>query len=201
LQREPTLTGGLQIVKIISRTALSALAAATVALGACSSVKVHTDWNTTLDFTRYRTFAWLPDTVDKQLSPFAQQRLKTAITEALVKDGLSEAMSDPELYVTFRAKASSRTEYTTVSNGYGYGPGWGEWGYYGGVGVSSTTAQQIPVGNLVVVLVDPKLNQMVWRGSASADLSNDPRERAEQLKEAMDKMFAGFPPRNERRPY
>ena len=55
------------------RPAVLALAAAAT-LAACSSVTVNTDWNTNLDFTQYKTYAWLPDTVDKDLSPFAQHK-------------------------------------------------------------------------------------------------------------------------------
>jgi hypothetical protein len=196
-------------VTLLSRSTIARFAGAValaVLIGACSTVKVSSDWNTGIDFHQYKTYGWLPDTVDKELSPFAQQRLTTAINGQLTMHGLTEVKADPELYVTFRAKRDSRTQYTTVSTGYGYGAGWGGWGYYGGyggyggVGVSTTSAQQIPQGNLIVVLVDPKLNQMVWRASASADLQDDEQGRAEQLKEAMTQMFQQFPPKKGEQP-
>ena len=191
-------------MKPISRTSL-ALVAAVAVLGACSSVTVNTDWNTNIDFTQYKTYAWLPDTVDKSLSPFAQQNLQTAINGALQKHGLTEVKSDPQLYVTFRASQHSTTQYTTVSTGYGYGAGWGGWGCYGcygggGVGYSTTTAQQIPTGNLIVVLVDPKINEMVWRSNASAEIASDMSGRASQLQQAMSQMFEGFPPKKGQTP-
>ncbi len=87
-----------------------------------------------------------------------------------------------------------------MSSGYGYGAGWGGWGGYGyggyyggmgygGVGVSTTTQQQIPMGNLIVVLVDTKLNEMVWRGNAKAEIAEDMQGRAQQLESAMNQMF------------
>jgi hypothetical protein len=191
-------------VNIISRRALVALAAAAM-LGACSSVTVNTDWNTTLDFTQYKTYAWLPDTVDKDLSPFAQQNIQSAIDGELQKHGLSKVTSDPNLYITFRAHMSSYTQYTTVSTGYGYGGGWGGWGCYGCMGgayggVSTTSAQQIPTGNLIVVLVDPKKNEMVWRSNAKADIASDMAGRQQQLQSAMEQMFQGFPPKKGQMP-
>jgi hypothetical protein len=195
-------------VKLTSRSVFTAVAGAVAlaALSACSSVTVNTDWNSSIDFSQYKTFAWLPDTVDKDLEPFAQQRLTGAITAELVKHGLTQVTADPQLYVTFRAKRSSTTQYTTVSTGYGYGAGWGGWGYYGGygygggMGVSTTSQQQIPTGNLIVVLVDTKLNQMVWRSNAKAELSDDQEGRAEQLKSAMAQMFQQFPPKKGEQP-
>jgi len=195
-------------VKLTPRIAVSTVAGAIalVALAACSSVTVNTDWNSSIDFSQYKTFAWLPDTVDKDIDSFAQDRLTNAITAELVKHGLTKVTADPQLYVTFRAKRSSSTQYTTVSTGYGYGAGWGGWGYYGGygygggMGVSTTSEQQIPQGNLIVVLVDPKLNQMVWRSNAKADLADDQEGRAQQLKSAMEQMFSQFPPKKGAQP-
>jgi Domain of unknown function (DUF4136) len=186
-------------VNLLTRRSLPVLAAAAL-LAACSSVTVNTDWNTNIDFTKYKTYAWLADTVDKDLPPFAAQNLTNAINQQLQQHGLTEAKSDPELYVTFRAKVHSYTQYTTTTTGmgYGYGYGWGGWGCYGcggGMAVSTTSAQQIPAGNLIVVLVDPKINEMVWRASASADLQSDMEGRASQLKDAMKQMFAQFPPK------
>ena len=191
-------------MNISTRRALVALAAA-VTLGACSSVTVNTDWNTSLDFTKYKTYAWLPDTVDKDLAPFTIQNLQTAIDGALQKHGMTKVTSDPDLYVTFRAKTGSYTQYTTVSTGYGYGAGWGGWGCYGCMGgmyggVSTTSASQVPTGNLIVVLVDPKMNEMVWRSNAKADLASDMSGRAEQLNSAMEQMFQGFPPKKGQMP-
>lgn len=194
-------------MKLTPRSAISAAAGALalVVLAACSSVTVNTDWNSSLDFTQYKTFAFLPDTVDTDLPAFSQQRLTAAITAELVKHGLTQVAADPQLYVTYRAKRSSTTQYTTVSTGYGYGAGWGGWGGYGyggygGVGVSTTSAQQIPMGNLIVVLVDPKLNQMVWRSNAKAELSDDQQGRAQQLQSAMAQMFQQFPPKKGEQP-
>jgi hypothetical protein len=201
-------------VNLISRRTLTALAGAAslAVLGACAnSVEVNTDWNPNVDFTQYKTFAFLPDTVDKGLPPFANDRLKAAIDSALKKRGLTEAASDPQLYVTYRANTHKETQYTTVSTGYGYGAGWGGWGGYGyggyyggmgygGVGVSTTTQQQIPMGNLIVVLVDSKLNEMVWRGNAKAEIAQDMQGRAQQLESAMNQMFYAFPPKKGQQP-
>lgn len=184
-------------MNLISRKTFAVVAAVAV-LGACSSVTVNTDWNTNLDFSAYKTYAWLPDTVDKDLPAFASQQLQNAVDAQLTKHGLTKVASDPQLYITFRAKRSSYTQYTTVSTGYGYGYGYGSWGCYGcygGGGVSTTSAQQVPTGNLIIVLVDPKLNEMVWRGNAKADLASDQADRAQQVLDALEQMFQAFPPK------
>lgn len=170
------------------------IVAAVAALGACSSLTVHTDWNTTIDFTKYKTWDFKQDTLP--YSTFTQARIRQTIATTLTQKGLTRVDKDPELILVYRVNLSSTTQYTTVSTGgYGYGPAWGGYGYggYGG-GVSQTTAQQIPLGALTVALVDPKLNQLVWRGEADAQLG-DAESNAQLVQDAITQMFQQFPPK------
>jgi hypothetical protein len=170
----------------LSRRALVGVAGGLAAgvMAACSTLNVNTDWNTTIDFTQ--------DTLP--YSTFTQERLRSDIAATLSSKGLSRDERDPQLIVIYRINLSSQTQYTTVnSGGYGYGPAWGGWGY-GGVGVSTTTQHQIPYGALTIAIVDPKLNQLVWRGEADAELS-DSQSNAQMAQEAIQRMFAQFPPK------
>jgi hypothetical protein len=186
-------------VKTPSRNSLRALAGAAAlaaVLGACSSLNVNTDWNTTLDFTKYKTWDFKQDTLP--YATFTQERVRSEIASTLMSKGLTRSETNPDLIVIWRANTSSTTQYTTVSTGYGYGPAWGGYGYYGGgyggVGMSQTTAQQIPNGALTIAIVDSKLNQLVWRGEASAQLDNG-QSNAQLIQQAIQQMFAQFPPK------
>jgi hypothetical protein len=164
---------------------------AAVLLGACSSLNVNTDWNTTIDFTKYKTWNFKQDTLP--YSTFTQERIRQEIGSALEKKGLARTETDPQLILVYRVNLSHQTQYTTVSTGYGYGPAWGGYGGWGG-GVSTTSAQQIPLGALTIALVDPKLNQLVWRGEADAQLS-DTESNAQLVQQAIQQMFQQFPPK------
>lgn len=169
------------------------VAATLAVLGACSSLTVNTDWNTTIDFTKYKTFNFKADTLP--YSTFTQERLRSTIANALLSKGVARSETDPDLILVYRVNMTKQTQYTTVSTGgYGYGPAWGGYGGYGGVGVSQTTAQQIPYGALTIAIVDPKLNQMIWRGEADAQLS-DSESNAQLVQDAITQLFAQFPPK------
>ena len=81
---------------------------------------------------------------------------------------------------------SEQKQFTTTSmGGYGYRG----WGGMGG-GMATTTQQNIPIGTLIVDLVDPATHEMVWRGTASdqvsgsgADQGKIERGHAEALRE------------------
>jgi hypothetical protein len=178
------------VVRMLSVAAIAA------AMG-CSSLTVNTDWNTTIDFTKYSTWNFKIDTLP--YSTFTQQRLRQAIGDEMMKHGLTRDTLNPQLIVVYRINLSSQTQVQTVGyGGYGYGPAWGGyggyWGGYGSAGVSTTTVSQIPLGALTLAMVDTKLNQLVWRGEANAQL-NDNESNAQLVQQAMQQLFAQFPPK------
>jgi hypothetical protein len=63
--------------------------------------------------------------------------------------------------------------------------------------MSSTTVSKIPVGTLIVDLVDAKENQLKWRGTATKtlDATATAEERDKNVNAAVEKMFAGYPPK------
>src|SRR5664279_5431298 len=139
------------------------VAAVAAAMG-CSSLTVNTDWNTTIDFTQYKTWNFKVDTLP--YSTFTQARIRQAIANEMMNHGVTRDTLNPQLLVVYRINLSSQTQVQTVGyGGYGYGPAWGGyggyWGGYGGVGVSTTSVTQIPPGALTLAMVDTKLNQLV----------------------------------------
>jgi len=159
------------------------------ALAGCSSLRVHSDWNTTVDFTKYKTFDLQHDSMP--LSALAQERVRTAISNTLTSKGLTRDAHDPELRVIWRVNLSSKTEYATVqTGGYAYGPAWGGWGGYGATALPAQT--EVPLGALTIAIIDTKLNHLVWRGEADARL-DEGQSNPELLQQALQQMFAQFP--------
>jgi len=170
------------------------LAAAGIAtLAACSSIETSADYDKGTDFSKYKTYAW-KDTDVKQ-NEILENRIKGAVDAQLAAKGLHKVDSNPDLWVVEHARLSEQTQINTFDSGWGYG--WGYRGYgYGGMGTSTTTVSKIPVGTLIIDLVDSKENQLKWRGTATKTL--DPSASVDQknaaVNEAVQKMFAPFPP-------
>jgi hypothetical protein len=81
--------------------------------------------------------------------------------------------------------------------GYG-GYGWRGWGG-AGMGTATTTTSEYTVGTLVVDIFDAKSKQLVFRGTASDELSNKPEKNQKKLAKASDKMFKDFPPGSQKK--
>ena len=173
------------------RTLAVAAALSLVGAGAfAQDVKV--DYDKAADFTKYKTFAIKLGT--SWNNPLSEKRVLAEIQQGLTEKGWTatdEAKADA-IVVLHGATEKQKSLNTFYSGGYG-GYGWrGGWG--GGMSSSTTTVDEYTVGTLVVDIFDAKTKALVYRGTASDEISNKPEKNAKKLAKASDKLFKDFPP-------
>lgn len=151
------------------------------------------DWDKTYDFTRIKTFAVKVGT--SWGNPLSESRVSEDVAEALRGKGwkvVPEASADA--LVVLHGAGETKHNVTTFYDGWGGGWGYGGWGY-GGVGTSNTMVSEYLVGTLVADIFDTKSKQLVYRGSASDEISKNPEKNVKKTKKAAQKMFKDFPPK------
>ena len=122
---------------------------------------------------------------------FMQKRIEEVIASTLRSKGLTPAGEEKsDLRVFTHVVLETQQRIDTIA--YGYGWRWGG-------GVATTAVTNIPVGTLVVDLVDTASKELVWRGKATDTIDRDSEARDEQLQSAVAEMFQGFPSRPETR--
>jgi len=174
------------------RTLAVAAALSFVGAGAfAQDVKV--DYDKAADFTKYKTFAIKLGT--SWNNPLSEKRVLAEIQQGLTEKGWTATTDDAKadaVVVLHGATEKQKSLNTFYSGGYG-GYGWrGGWG--GGMSSSTTTVDEYTVGTLVVDIFDAKSKQLVYRGTASDEISNKPEKNAKKLAKASDKLFKDFPP-------
>jgi hypothetical protein len=157
---------------------LSCLLAAILS-ASCATLKTTVHSDPKADFSKYRTF----QIEGSRLETDAQASLQQEITTRLEGKGLKPSPDNPDLKVIPRL---IRDASQPVDNS-GY-----TW-WTGGSTAEATTG--IPVGTLVVDLVDPARNQLVWRGVATGTVPSTGALRREKVRVALDRLFADFPPK------
>lgn len=165
----------------------TALVTAAIGLVACSTLQVHTDYDPNAQFHNYKTYSWkITAPLDNQL---LSQRIVAAVDQQLQSRGMQKVDSGGDLFATYHGSVNNRLDIQSF--GYGYGGWYGGWG----AGTRTTTVNEIPVGTLVIDLVDTKQNQMVWRGTASDELraSSSPQESQRRIDDVVNAMFHTFP--------
>jgi len=165
-----------------------------VLFASCSSISVNQDYDPAYDFSKLKTYGFIPITEEAGIDQINATRLGDAIKANLTAKGytLSEnADFGIALFFTKDTKTSIQS-----TGGYGYGYGYGYRGY-GGMG-GSTYVTQYDEGTLVIDFVDMAKQELVWRGVGTGALSDSPsvEERTENINNAVNQILAQFPPQS-----
>ena len=164
-----------------------------VALAGCKGVKYHADYNTDVDFTKYRTYAWNPKgnsiTNDPRFrGDIIQARIERSTEKALGRIGLIKADSaaDADLLVTSLTGVDARITATQVQSHYGYSYWWGSYGW------ATTYQAYYDQGTIVLDLMEngPGTQDMlVYRGYGTGGIEEKQRE-PEQMDRNMDTVMS-----------
>ena len=162
-------------------------------LGSCSSVRVNSDYDKSVDFSQYKTYAFHKQGIDKvQISEFDKKRILHAIDAELSKKGMTKS-ENPDLLINILTKERERIDVDQYNAGWGYGWGYG-WNPYlwgGRTYISSSTE-----GTLYIDLIDAKKKELVWEGEGVGYLTEQHSKKESQINEFVAKILAQFPPKS-----
>ena len=167
-------------------------------LTACSSVQVSTDYDPGTDFAVLKAYAWLPRKAGASGDPrmdstLLNERIRNAVEAQLAERGFEKvASARADFLVAYHTAVQRKIDVDSVYRGYGYGAG--AWGWGAG---HETVVYEYDQGTLLLDFLDPKAHRLLWRGSASAVVSehSTPEQRTALIHEAVAKLLDRFPPK------
>lgn len=163
---------------------------------ACSApVKVVTDYDRKTDFSKFKSFSFYQLT-DKGpgLSELNQRRIINTITVELVKKGLVEDSTNPDLLVNATAIVTEKKQ-VTATNYYNYGGYYRpyHWGpAYGGATVYNVSA--LREGSLVIDIIDASSKHLVWQSTGNKEIDTELKNPETEIPAAVAKILSDFPP-------
>ena len=169
-------------------TALSLVGAAVFAQD------VKTDYDKSADFGAIKTFSVKIGTSwNNQIS---EKRVTAEVEQTLTEKGWTKNDANPDALVLLHGATEKQKSLNTFYSGTG---GYGRYGYRGwgggmGTGTATTTTSEYLVGTLVVDIFDAKSKALLFRGTASDEISDKPEKNIKKLGKVTDKMFKDFPP-------
>ena len=167
----------------------------------CSSLSYKTDFDPSIDFSTYKTYMWyagkMPDDDALSANPLAKKRVAAGIDKALQDMGYTIGTEDNYDFVVI-IHAGNKEKMQITNYGYGgygygrYGSGWGGYGGYGG----QTDVYQYDETTLVIDIYDAKKKEMVWRGSVTGVVKDNPNQEEQQknIDKVVTKILEDFPP-------
>jgi Domain of unknown function (DUF4136) len=195
LHRSPHAKERHAMKRLFALTLFMSLAGAGHAL----AQDVRYNFDSSADFTRFKTYKWVAIKDGSQMNPLVDKQLHDAVDAELAKKGLTKSEdNNADLYVGYQAGVQKEKEFTSFNTGWGYGPGWYGGGWYGGGGgmVSGSTST-IYVGQLAIDMYAQAPHTLVFRTVASKTIDTDakPEKQAKNLSKAVAKMLKDFPPK------
>jgi hypothetical protein len=120
------------------------------------------------------------------VNSITNRALHEQVTQAFRLRGYVLDERNADFTVAYYASARERLDVTLWD--YGYAPRWGGWGRRPGY-----TARPFTEGTLIVDVVDARTSELLWRGRASAEVSDEPAAFRARLREAVDRIVSRFP--------
>ena len=165
-----------------------------VAVAGCSTVyDVQFDYNTKTDFANLKTYNWLPVPEKADIDSLDAMRVQKAVNTEMQAKGLRLTSGIPDFLI---AEHLGKKDKVSVRDwGYNYGPYAGYWGGYRGP-MGGVSTFQYEEGSLILDFVDPQTKELIWRGSAKAEVDDvrTPEKREALINEAVQKILKNFPP-------
>jgi len=174
----------------------------------CSTLEVSYDYDPKADFSGMTAYDWLDEpqkpTGDPRIdgNTILRDRIHQAVNTELRARGFREVSEDPDFLVAYHVSLDRRQSVQTLNSYYGYGPGWG-YGYGAAyrpgfwAGAPETYVYEYEEGTLILDIVDPKNKALMWRGSATDEVSfkSTPSKDQAKLNEAVKELLEHFPPK------
>lgn len=170
---------------------------AVLASGCSHQAAVTADYDTSADFSVYRTYAWLdealpPDKIPEDLraiGDITDKRIRSAVDSEMAAKGFTSTTSNPDLVIFYHIGIEDKVDVTEW--GYSYA----STGRYWGWNTRNVDTYEYQEGTLIIDFVDANSEVLVWRGTARKVLESLTPEEADRLiKEIVREMMALYPP-------
>lgn len=176
-------------------------------------LNVNTDYDDSVDFTKFKTYQWHSRNKHNQLSrdylgnDIMDQRIRKAINQQLMAKGFQEKMNgDPvDFWVNYSILVENKTDirsyntYNGYAPGFRYGMGYGSYGRRAAVGYSTGSETRVidyKQGTLIIDILDPKTDKLIWRATGDGRLPKEQtkEEREKMIKQVVEVLMQDFPP-------
>ncbi len=166
-----------------------------VLLTGCSSVKTSYDYDSTADFSKYKTYEFHEETKAFPIQELDRARLLAAIDKEMAAKGFTKS-STPDVWLDLQIKLEQKQTATATNTGGYYG---GPYRYGWGAGYGGTThinVENYVDGTLFINMIDRSTEKLVWQGRGTKTLEENPSPEKKQanITYGVQMIFKNYPP-------
>jgi hypothetical protein len=158
-------------------------------LTSCGAIRVNSDYDKNVDFSKYKTYAFHKNGIDKvEISDLDKRRILKSIDNQMTAKGFTKSET-PDLLINIFTKEREEVNVNQFNAGWGYGWGWNP--YFGG---STTTVSHNTKGTLYIDFIDAKQKELIWQGEGEGILTKNTNKKDEVIQEFVTKILSQYPP-------
>jgi len=155
-------------------------------LSSCSSIRVIYDFDSTINFNNYSTFAFSKQEMEKlDISDIDKKRILGSIEKSLVSKGYNFS-SSPDLIVNISTKSREDIYINQSYDRFGFG-------WYGYPYDQTYRPSSRIIGLLYIDLIDANTGNLIWQGNGSGSLYSNKYSRDELVSNFVIKVLESFP--------
>lgn len=158
-------------------------------LTSCGTIRINSDYDKTVDFSQYKTYAFHKNGIDKvEISDLDKRRILKAIDAEMTAKGFTKSET-PDLLINIFTKEREEVNVNQFNSGWGYGWGWNP--YFGG---NTTTVSRNTKGTLYIDLIDSKKKELIWQGEGEGTLTKDTQKKEAVIQQFVSQILSQYPP-------
>ena len=142
---------------------------------------VNAEFDPEFDFSAYSSYAWREGTPARREA--AERRIRDSVNRELAEAGLRLAEEDADLWVVTHVLVDRHTLRDLRDESY--------WEFY--KGIKSVDPYDLGRGTVVIDLVDPRLEQIVWRGAVSRAVDKNMKPDSKKIDKAIHSVLKRLP--------
>jgi len=167
--------------------------------GCATPLVVDYDYDTAYDFTKLKTYDWIPSPPGSQIENMTEKRLTQAVNTQLQAKGYSQSSESPDFLISLQGiKKTVESGSTAVGASVGIPVGRAGTISVGG-GKSKPRVKQ--EGTLTMDFLDRTTNTVIWQGTATAAIQpkSTPEEQQQRINQVIAELLIKFPPQQVRK--
>lgn len=188
-------------VVVIDTNHLFAIVGILLGLAGCTSMRSVTDFDRSINFATYQTFAWMPPPAqpsptrtayDDQVALWIRQDVVQQLTTKGFRED-TNGQPDLRLAYTFGV-ADKRDIYRTYETYFYKRQGYyNRWSTLGSVTLEYTEERKYTEATITIGMFDPQRERIVWYGGTTTEVRS-PKEDKGIIQKSVSNILANFPP-------
>ena len=145
-------------------------------IAGCSSLSVNYDFNQQIDFSRLKTYNWLPFPKDMKINVLNRARFITAVDNNLASKGMVKNSSKPDFMIATHFGKENKIDvtnwgYSYEPNTYYTGSGYRHPAYYNRASTGGVSVCEYDQGTSILSFIFTITTKLIRRATATAIIS------------------------------